>query len=305
MQENERQHSVEYKKRNAGLAAIINVFCPGIGSMYAGYLRRGIVIGVAINLLVPVIGLIALGTSYSIFVGIPVVLVLALDGVLIARRANNAELKSADYHRWYFYLLFVFGFIIVNSIATTIAREYLVRAFKIPTHSMAPALVPGDHIVIKKFNLDIRRGDMVVFDHPRDPEKSYVKRVVGLPGDRLHVGERSLKNNSVEFAAEPVGEYSYTEQQMNRTVKTAMFSETVQGREYSVLYEIGGVGSFTNEELMGDVTVPEGKYYVMGDNRDRSNDSRYFGFINEDAIEGVVANYYWPPSRFGDSMYGE
>lgn len=141
--------------------------------------------------------------------------------------------------------------------------------------SMYPTLEHNDRLVLNKVS-DIERFDIVVFPAPDDPEKQYIKRVIGVPGDKVEYREDVLYLNG-EQVDEPYLEY-YEEDEVFSTYVT---------------------GNFDLESLVGTPTVPEGHYFVLGDNRLNSRDSRSFGFIDEETITGETSLQVWPLSEFG------
>ncbi len=175
--------------------------------------------------------------------------------------------------------------IITAIILALIVRTFVVQAFKIPSGSMIPTLIVGDHILVNKFRYDIKipflnkplfrisdeqRGDVVVFIFPVDPSKDFIKRIIGLPGDRIQVIDKKLYVND-----KPVPDIHAVHMD-NKTSKEGQ-------RDY-----------------FGPVTVPENSYFVMGDNRDSSWDSRVWGFVKADAIRGKAFLIYgcWNLSDF-------
>jgi len=164
---------------------------------------------------------------------------------------------------------------IIAVILSLFVRTFLFEAFKIPTPSMEGTLMVGDHIIVDKFGLsprldfeggllpirDIERGDVVVFKFDREPEKDYVKRVVGLPGDVVKVDDKALFVNGEQV------EESYIQH---------IDPETIADRDF-----------------LPAVKVPPGHYFVMGDNRDNSADSREWGFVPRHQINGRAAFVYW------------
>ena len=177
---------------------------------------------------------------------------------------------------------------------------------------MMPTLVAGDFIAVNKFSYGVRfpvintvlvpndmpeRGDVVVFHYPRDTSIDYIKRVVGLPGDKIKYENKKLFINDklVPHVFEKNYEYMMND---NYRVPAKEFSETLGEVSHSILIHNveGETGSFV---------VPEGNYFVMGDNRDNSSDSRVWGFVSEDLLVGK-AFIIWlnlsEPSRIGDTI---
>jgi signal peptidase I len=165
-----------------------------------------------------------------------------------------------------------------------IIRTFLVQAFKIPSGSMEDTLVIGDHLLVSKFIYgtkipfsskrvmtfrDPRRGDVIVFEYPEDPSKDFIKRVIGVPGDVVEG-----KNKKVY----------------------------VNGKHYENPHEVHKEAEIVPKEMnprdnFGPITVPENAYFVMGDNRDRSYDSRFWKFVRRDQIKGLAFIKYWSWDR--------
>ena len=163
-------------------------------------------------------------------------------------------------------------------------RTFIVQAFKIPSGSMEDTLLIGDHILVSKFSYGIRmpfsnqtvipvdepeRGDIVVFKFPGEPSVDYIKRVVGIPGDVVEVrGKQVFVNGKPETAPHAVHKDAYT----------------IRGR-------------YPPRDNFGPVTVPAESVFVMGDNRDNSNDSRFWGFVDYEALRGQAFMIYWSWDR--------
>jgi signal peptidase I len=204
-------------------------------------------------------------------------------------------------------------------------RSFIVEPFRIPSGSMIPTLLVGDFILVNKFAYGIRlpiinkkvidigapqRGDVMVFRYPEDPSLDYIKRVVGLPGDRITYTNKRLSVNGEEFELKTAGDYLHKE----RMSFAKRYVETTGERPHSILVEDDAPASipfvkqfpfrenctYNNEGLA--CTVPPGHYFLMGDNRDNSSDSRVWGFVPDANIVGK-AFFIWfnfsEPSRFG------
>ncbi|MGE4298501.1 MAG: signal peptidase I [Desulfovibrionaceae bacterium] len=168
------------------------------------------------------------------------------------------------------------AFIIALVLALFI-RGFVVQAFKIPSGSMLQTLQIGDHLLVNKFIYGVKipftdkilipvatpdHGDIIVFEFPEDPSKDFIKRIIGLPGDTIEVRNKALYRNG-EKLDEPY----------------------VQHTDPSLVTSI--------RDNMEPITVPEGKYFVMGDNRDESYDSRWWGFVDRGKIKGKAWLIYW------------
>lgn len=198
-------------------------------------------------------------------------------------------------------------------------RSFLVEPFKIPSGSMIPTLQVGDFILVNKFTYGIRlpiidqkiiqlnnpqRGDVMVFHYPENPSVDYIKRVVGVPGDTIEYRNKQLTINGKEQVQQPDGDYNYVESGLN-FVHTEKRVETLGKRRHMLLINpdmpnvhLGSVAEFpgrencTYDEESVRCTVPAGNYFMMGDNRDNSRDSRYWGFVPDKQIVGK-AFFVW------------
>ena len=179
-----------------------------------------------------------------------------------------------------------FESIVIAVILALFIRTFVVQAFKIPTGSMENNLLIGDHLLVNKFVFgptatgferallpvtDIKRGDVIVFKYPEEPERDFIKRVIGLPGETLELRQKKVYVNGqpldepyVHFLLPP-----------------------------SVLSELQEQTSLDVRERYGPVTVPPDQFFVMGDNRDNSQDSRYWGFLPRDNVKGKALLIYW------------
>ena len=172
----------------------------------------------------------------------------------------------------------------VALILALVIRTFVVQAFKIPSESMVKTLLVGDHLLASKFSYGIKipfthtyiykgedpvKGDIIIFEYPNDPSVDYIKRIIGTPGDTIEVRNKQLYRNG-----EPVKEsfIRFTEPDRIQPVR----------------------------DNFGPITVPEGKYFVMGDNRDNSMDSRFWGFVDRSAIRAKAWRIYWSWGGLGD-----
>ena len=200
-----------------------------------------------------------------------------------------------------------------------VLRSFLIEPFKIPSGSMIPTLHVGDFILVNRYTYGLRlpivnkkfieisqpqRGDVMVFHYPEDPSVDYIKRVVGVPGDVLVYRNKRLWINGEAQELERDGDYNYVESEL-RFVHTERYSEKLNGRTHAVLLNpempllhLGNVSNFPQHEQCSyseeevRCAVPAGHYFMMGDNRDNSRDSRYWGFVPDEMIVGK-AFFIW------------
>lgn len=199
-------------------------------------------------------------------------------------------------------------------------RSFLVEPFKIPSGSMIPTLVVGDFILVNKYIYGIRlpvinqkiididlpkRGEVLVFRFPEDTSIDYIKRVVGIPGDTITYRNKQLSVNGIPLKLEQDGDYKYIESGL-AFIYAQRFKEINDAASYSIIINhdipplhLSAVQSFPyRENCMFDRTgftckVPEGNYFTLGDNRDGSSDSRYWGFVPEKNIVGKAFLVWW------------
>ena len=181
-----------------------------------------------------------------------------------------------------------FESLVVAVILALFVRTWVFQAFKIPTGSMEPNMLVGDHLIVNRMEFgptasalerailpvrDLRRGDVVVFKYPEDPERDFIKRVIGLPGDRIELHRKKVYVNG-----QPIDE-PYVEFMDAPSTEGPPHTEDVR-------------------EEYGPVNVPPDQYFMMGDNRDNSQDSRYWGFMPRSYVKGKALFIYY---SFDDS----
>jgi signal peptidase I len=201
--------------------------------------------------------------------------------------------KAADYRKST--LREYFESICVAVILALFVRTFVVQAFKIPTGSMENNLLIGDHLLVNKFVFaptlsrweskilpidPIRRGDILVFKYPEDPDRDFIKRVIGLPGETLELKNKKVYINGTALD-EPYVHFLFPAAEQK--AGDADFT------------------SFDVRENYGPVTVPPDHYFMMGDNRDNSQDSRYWGFMPRDYVKGKALFVYF---SFGEEQPG-
>ena len=233
--------------------------------------------------------------------------VWALDLALLRnRRAHDAKQPW-----WVEYSISFFPVILI----VFLLRSFLVEPFKIPSSSMVPTLLVGDFILVNKYTYGIRlpvvnrkivelgrpdRGDVMVFRFPEDPSLDYIKRVIGVPGDRVEYRNKRLSINGKPVPLRQVDDYLSKE----RMQFSRRYIETVNGVGHEILldddapaalmparaFPHAGNCNYNSSGLA--CTVPPGHYFIMGDNRDNSSDSRVWGFVPDENIVGK-AFFIW------------
>lgn len=209
--------------------------------------------------------------------------------LLAGKRAGKPEPVIVEYARSFFPVLLV----------VLLLRSFVAEPFRIPSGSMLPTLEIGDFILVNKFAYGVRlpvlhtkvlpvgepqRGDVMVFRYPQNPKVDYIKRLVGVPGDVVEWDNKALKVNGKEADRTVVSEYEVKQEGMSRP--TLRLAEKVGEVGHDILIVPNSMGP------KGSITVPEGHYFVMGDNRDMSNDGRMWGLVPEENVVGK-ATYVW------------
>lgn len=232
--------------------------------------------------------------------------ILALTGfiwlldilVLRKRRPQGAtEPMLVEYSKSFFPVILVVFLI----------RSFVVEPFKIPSGSMMPTLLAGDFILVNKFTYGLRvpilnntfleigkpeRGDVIVFHYPPDPSIDYIKRVIGVPGDKIAYRDKRLYVNGKKLDVEFVDDYQYVGAGLNM-VYAKRYEEELDGKTHEILIEEDTI------VVDAEVEVPPGHYFAMGDNRDNSRDSRVWGFVPENNLVGKAFFIWWNFDNFG------
>ncbi|AFL72663.1 signal peptidase I [Thiocystis violascens] len=201
--------------------------------------------------------------------------------------------------------------------AVLILRSFIVEPFRIPSNSMMPTLLTGDFILVNKFAYGLRlpvlnrkfvelgeprRGDVLVFKFPLDPKTDYIKRVIGLPGDEIDYRNKTVFVNGEPMGQLPIGAFSGEGSGTEMTgAREAL--ESLDGVEHRILTRSNAPNlPFGCQKLaLGPIRVPPGHYFVMGDNRDNSNDSRCWGFVPDANLVGKAFAIWmhWDSERDG------
>ena len=223
------------------------------------------------------------------------------------KAVKDEEPLLVDYARSFFPILLV----------VLVIRSFLFEPFRIPSGSMMPTLLVGDFILVNKFDYGLRlpvvntkvipvsepeRGDVVVFRYPQQPEVDYIKRIVGLPGDTVRVEDQSLWINGEPVPLETAGRYDGDANLKHAGLTVGIERLPGDDGPHHILMDPSrhlGVGQWT---------VPEGQFFVMGDNRNHSNDSRYWGFVPESNLVGkavmIWLHWNWQDGGFDADRIG-
>jgi signal peptidase I len=293
--------------RSPLVAVILSLAATGLGQIYCGRIVRGLVLFLGSLLFAPAIVAAALLPPSTIvlaglILALPAILGVyvfaVVDAFRLARRRRDLH-PSTDYNHPAVYVLFILVGLTYAAGGPYFIRSNVFEAFLIPTASEAPTLLPGDRVLVNKTTYRsrfVRRGDEVVFRVPSEPGLNWVKRVIALSGDTVEVKDNEVLVNGNPLARRPVirGDLGAAAQE----VEGELFEETNSGRRYRILFaaETKPLPDYSRAR------VPDGMCFVLGDNRNKSRDSRTIGFVALGDVLGEVQYRYWPAStwaRFG------
>jgi len=300
-------------KRRIWLAVLLSLIMPGLGQVYCGRLKRGLVLNFLNILPLPIIiGLFSLSNSPALM-QIVIALILAggivqltaiIDSAFLANRSAGYQLK--DYNSPVVYALLVL-IVTGGSIGSALyIRDQGLEAFRVPTASCYPTIVPNDRILANKnaYNRnDPERGDLVVHICPFDRHWNYIKRIIAVAGDTVEMKDGRLYVNSQKLPRRKLPESTLENIRITveeKPLEGEVFEETNGNVKYNIF-----LAESPHDKTTGDfekITVPEHNCFVLGDNRNLSRDSRDFGPIPLATIKGRADYIYWPAmdwSHFG------
>lgn len=287
---------IKFKERKPLFALALSLFLIGLGQVYNGKLRKGILfflISIIFPLLLFQLSVVGLGKMLiaflvlSLLASLGIYIWAALDAWKQAKRiGKNYTLKI--YNKLYVYILLIIVLNLFSFGAIFDWQKIWIFSFfpyRMSTGSMIPAVLPGDFIMTDRRidhsaeNHGLRKGELVVFKYPKDKTKHFVKRVIGLPGDKIEIKGVELFVNGEKRTGKEAS-YLYERQAENFQIETVAFYEEGDLGTYVVFFIEGTI----RENL--SIAVPEGYCFVLGDNRDNSYDSRHWGLI---PLNDVVA----------------
>ena len=264
-------HSPTVKKRRPIIAFLFAIAGTGLGQIYNGQLLKGTVFAFGRQIFLYATSFVVVSASLNVATAFGVlvlayVLYIIIDAVVISFRSKRFTLKP--YNKWYFYLFFLFLVLGMNAYNSMIIKSFLMEAYKMPSGSMLPSVLPGDHFIIDRTYArddNPEREDIIVFKYPKDPKKNFVKRIVAIGGDTVEMKDKNLyiNGNAVDEA--------FTNHSNNDVLPARM----------------------SRRDNFDPIQVPEGKVFVLGDNRGDSHDSRFWGFVDRKDIKGKALFIYW------------
>lgn len=311
--ETQKQENIQEKdfpnRRRPWIAVFLSLLMPGIGQIYCGSIVEGLVLMCIVTVFSTfwIFGMIVERvrekTPMAVFV-MPWVFVLmatvvaAIDAYRRARRTRY-DYTLKDYNRWDVYLVLLwicgagtFGF-------TAIVKMNLFEAFIVPVNSMAPTIMADDRVLANKTTYNHENpeyGDIVIFKNPDNRKINYIKRVVALAGDTVQVKDGQLLINGNILKRELAG--TQTLHVGKHVVEGEIYWESNGNSRYQIFVSKQEIENQTQQKNFGPVTVPQYHCFVMGDNRNHSEDSRNFGSLSYGALKGRPTQIYWPSEHW-------
>lgn len=263
------------RRRKPVVALLLSFVTPGLGQMYNGQLKRGIILYLGGLLLVTVF--FSTGLFFKFYtmvlclaISLAFLLFVWLDAFIGA--VKSKEITLEPYNKWYLYLIvFLISSFVIQPFVSSSIKNKIAKAYKIPSSGMEPALLVGDYLIA---NMKIykkekpKRGDIIIFEFPKDPSKDFIKRIIATEGERVEIVQNKIFINGKQID-DPWGHFEKND-----------WSKYLQT-----------MGKF------GPVVVPKDCLFVLGDNRDNSQDSRFWGFVNRKKIRGKALYIYWSKTK--------
>jgi signal peptidase I len=256
------------KKRKPILALILSLLTPGLGQVYNGQFKKGISYLVGFYLVYLVFSFLLLTFHGMIFYLIVTMGFFFFIVIGAFRRANKLKaITLKPFNKWYIYLMiFLLSNVAVLPLLQWTVRNNIARAYKIPSSGMAPALLVGDRLIAdmrSRKSQQLQRGDIIIFEFPKDPSKDFIKRVIGMEGEKVEIVKNKIYIDE-KLLDDPWGHFMMPRSSI---------------------------------EDYGPIRVPEGSLFVMGDNRDNSQDSRFWGFVKVEKVKGKALYLYWAKNK--------
>ena len=265
-------------KRRWWIAGLLSYLLPGLGQVYNGQATKGLLFNFVFSLWGGIVFSIIFHTmkgsitqlnvvflALVLMVSFVIHLFIIIEGIRTANKVKESyQLKF--YNKLYVYILAILITLGVDYSLASATREFVVQAYKIPAASMQPTLLVGDYLISNQLYFRTRnpaRGDLVIFKYPKNERLNYIKRIVGVPGDTLEIIEKKVYINHAAL------DESYIQQN-------------------NIQVSLSG----PNDNL-NPIVIPQNEYFVMGDNRDNSEDSRHWGTVKRHQIIGKPIIVYW------------
>ncbi|WP_294960392.1 signal peptidase I [Sulfurimonas sp.] len=278
----------KYQSKSKILATLFNIFFPGSGYFYIGYFKKSLffMLGL-ITLMYAFYYLTDYFKNAYIFLSIfPIaILIYAYTIFDVIKIISTKEDRHYKINKWYFTPLLI---ILISFLLAVTVEISPIRYFKIPSMSMSPTIQQGDHIIVKKEVRKILREEIIIFRYPKNPNTFLIKRCIAVSGDKVFMknktlylqpyeGEEYIKKNYPIENTLTINNSLWVKNPYKQSIKAINNDEKIidDGNYPPPLFNFN------------QITIPQDSYFVMGDNRDHSNDSRFFGYIKTKNIFGI------------------
>lgn len=283
-------NKLEHKSKNKIIASFLNIFFIGIGHAYIGEVKKRLALYVIFFFIYFILSYIS--TIFEIaYLIIPIFVLLYIYSVYdVVHMISERKEKNIKYNK----TRFIFLYICLSSISSFLLLEYgPVKYYSIPSSSMSSTIVKGDYVIVIKNNVNIKRGDIVSFMYPQDVSVHYAKRIIAKSGDIIFLKNKELflhPNEGNEFVKKNYHKYETI------YINDKLFVKNPYRLEHNGIHNDVTVTldskyppKMFNFEA---IKIPENGFFMMGDNRDHSNDSRFIGIISKEHIIGKVGAVY-------------
>ncbi len=239
-------------------------------------------------------------TALTLFSGI--IVLVDVIYMAITRRPKEPKGKKPviiDYARAFFPVLLI----------VLLIRSFIIQPYRVPTSSLAPTILPGDFVLVNQFAYGLRLpvwrnkiikigepevGQIVLFHYPANPKVTFIKRLIGVPGDTISYINKVLYINGKEAKQKFLGDVNFTDE-TGRTQREQLVQENINGIKHKIFLCVPNTPNCPKPHNFYNLVVPKGEYFMMGDNRDGSDDSRYWGFVPEHNLvgKGMLVWFSW------------
>lgn len=285
------------KPRKPFVALFLSLLIPGWGQLYNGQVKRGAFLYVMMYVLLLIWGITRLSTLFwgmVILVGLEIILRIYAMGDAYQGAKKRQDYQPKAYNTWYTQLLLLVGYVVfVNMIE--VKDIIRVESFKIPTPSSEPTIKVGDFIISDLAaynNSEVAYGDIVSFEHEGG---RWMFRIIALPNDAIAIENHIPIINGVACEVQHLEDFTVNRgRRMGGIVGVELLEEVLPNGHRHQIYRDKGRFNSDNMDLMA---VPEGSYFLMGDNRSNATDSRVFGVVRREQIKGQIIYAYWGASK--------
>jgi signal peptidase I len=267
---------------------LLSVLGAGLGHAFLGNFRAGFrwFVAVALTLSITVAG-VAAGWRLLVWISFFLVVIVRIGAVVSSLKAP-LPLPAPRIGR----TALILAAMIALQELQSLASMRLIQAGRQPTPAMFPNLMEGDRFVTVKWWRGLEHGDIIVFDYPKDPTKLYVKRIVGLPGDTV-----DFRNGNLILNGSPVS-VQVTDETCETGPKCGIWVESIGSRSYRIA-RTDRSSNLDSDPWSGPQIIPDGQVFVLGDNRENSADSRYWGTVPLELVRGKPRFVYWSSNEQG------